>query len=62
MVLIYVHRLRTGNQLEVDVPFGDFVLQKNSKKQILMIVTGTGMAPIKSMLMHLLDNKSSRKV
>ena len=58
----YVHRLRTGNQLEVEGPFGDFVLQENSKKQILMIATGTGMAPIKSMLMHLLDNKSSRKV
>ena len=27
-----------------------------------MIATGTGMAPIKSMLMHLLDKKSSRKV
>ncbi len=27
-----------------------------------MIATGTGMASIKSMLMHLLDNKSSRKV
>ena len=27
-----------------------------------MITTGTGMAPIKSMLMHLLDKKSSRKV
>ena len=58
----YVHRLRTGNQLEVEGPFGDFVLQENSKKQILMIATGTGMAPIKSMLMHLLDKKSSRKV
>ena len=58
----YIHRLRTGNQLEVEGPFGDFVLQENSKKQILMIATGTGMAPIKSMLMHLLDKKSSRKV
>ena len=27
-----------------------------------MIATGSGMATIKSMLMHLLDNKSSRKV
>ena len=26
----YAHRLPTGNQLEVEGPFGDFVLQENS--------------------------------
>ncbi len=58
----YVHRLRPGHQLNVEGPYGDFVLQEISKKNILMIATGTGMSPIKSMLMHLLDTKSSRKV
>ena len=58
----YIHRLRPGDQLKVEGPYGDFVLQESSKKNILMIATGTGMSPIKSMLMHLLDTKSSRKV
>jgi ferredoxin-NADP reductase/ferredoxin len=58
----YVHRLRPGDQLQVEGPYGDFVLQEGSRKHILMIATGTGMSPIKSMLMHLLDIRSSRKV
>jgi Na+-transporting NADH:ubiquinone oxidoreductase subunit F len=58
----YVHRLRPGNQLKVEGPYGDFVLQEGSDKNILMIATGTGMSPIKSMLMHLLDTRSRRKV
>jgi len=58
----YVHQLRPGMRLKVEGPHGDFVLQQKSKKDILMIATGTGMSPIKSMLLHLLDTKSNRKV
>jgi Na+-transporting NADH:ubiquinone oxidoreductase subunit F len=58
----YVQRLRPGHRLKVEGPFGDFVLQEGSSKNILMIATGTGVSPIKSMLMHLLDTRSSRKV
>lgn len=58
----YVQRLRPGNRLKVEGPYGDFLLQESSKKNILMIATGTGISPIKSMLMHLLDTRSSRKV
>lgn len=58
----YVHRLRPGHRLKIEGPYGDFVLQESSTKNILMIATGTGISPIKSMLMHLLDTRSSRKV
>ncbi len=58
----YVHRLRPGQRLKVEGSYGEFVLQEGSGKNILMIATGTGMSPIKSMLMHLLDIKSNRKV
>lgn len=58
----YVHRLRPGDKLKVEGPYGDFVLQEQSSKKILMIATGTGLAPIKSMLLHLLDTRSSRKI
>jgi len=57
-----VHRLRPGNRLKIEGPYGNFVLQESSNKEILMIATGTGMSPIKAMLMHLLDTRSSRKV
>ncbi len=58
----YVHRLRPGDRLQVEGPYGDFVLDEESERDIIMIATGTGMAPIKSMLMHLLDKRSKRKV
>jgi len=58
----YIHRLRPGNILKVEGPMGDFVLDEQSDRDILMIATGTGMSPIKSMLMHLLDKRSRRRV
>jgi NAD(P)H-flavin reductase/ferredoxin len=58
----YIHRLRPGNRLKVEGPFGDFVLQDGSGKRALMIATGTGVSPIKSMLLHLLDTRSTREV
>jgi len=58
----YIHRLRPGNRLKVEGPFGDFVLQDTPEKRALMIATGTGVSPIKSMLLHLLDTKSRREV
>lgn len=58
----FVHRLRPGDRLKVEGPYGDFVLHEESRRAILMIATGTGMSPIKSMLLHLLDTRSRRKV
>ena len=58
----FVHRLRPGDRLKVEGPHGDFVLREDSRRSILMIATGTGMSPIKSMLLHLLDTRSRRKV
>jgi ferredoxin-NADP reductase/ferredoxin len=58
----YVHRLRPGRKLKVEGPFGDFVLDENSKKDILLIATGTGMSPIRSMLTHLLYQRSDRRI
>jgi len=58
----YVHRLRPGRKLKVEGPYGDFVLDEQSKKDIVMVATGTGMSPIRSMLTHLLHQRSDRRV
>lgn len=57
----FIHRLRPGRRLKVEGPHGDFALQEGPRKNILMIATGTGVSPIKSMLLHLLDTKSSQR-
>jgi ferredoxin-NADP reductase len=54
--------LRPGDELQVEGPFGEFVLDEHSERDIVMIATGTGMSPIKSMLVHLLDKRSRRRV
>ena len=58
----WVHRLRPGDRVKVEGPHGKFVLDDASDREILMIATGTGMSPIKSMLLHLLDTGSRRRV
>ncbi len=58
----YIHRLRPSDELQVEGPYGEFVLDEHSERDIIMIATGTGMSPIKSMLVHLLDKRSRRRV
>lgn len=58
----WVHRLRPGQQVKVEGPYGKFVLDDAPDREILMIATGTGMSPIKSMLQHLLDQGGRRRV
>lgn len=58
----FVHALRPGDTVEVEGPFGKFYLDETSTRDIVMVATGTGMAPIKSMLMHLLDTRADRRV
>ncbi len=57
----WVHRLRPGQVVRCEGPVGDFVLAEGNR-DLLMVATGTGMSPIKSMLLHLLDSRSSRRV
>lgn len=58
----FVHGLRPGTKAMVEGPFGHFVLDESSDRDILMIATGTGMAPVKAMMLHLLDTRSDRRV
>ncbi len=57
----WVHRLRPGQVVQAEGPVGDFVLH-DGDRDIVMVATGTGMSPIKAMLMHLLDQRSARRV
>jgi ferredoxin-NADP reductase/ferredoxin len=57
----WVHRLRPGMKVQFEGPVGDFTLRETGR-DILMVATGTGISPIKSMLLHLLDQRSGRRV
>ena len=60
-VSTYVHDyLKEGEELTVVGPYGEFYL-RNSDRDILMIATGTGLAPIKSILYQMEQEQNARK-
>jgi CDP-4-dehydro-6-deoxyglucose reductase len=48
--------LAAGDNLHVEIPHGSFFLRKEDFRPLLMIATGTGLAPIKSILESLHDD------
>jgi CDP-4-dehydro-6-deoxyglucose reductase len=47
--------LPVGALLRLEGPLGQFVYRENQKRPLLMIAGGTGFAPLKSMLRHILE-------
>jgi Na+-transporting NADH:ubiquinone oxidoreductase subunit F len=61
VVSTYVHEyLKMGEELTMRGPFGDFYF-RDSERDILMIATGTGLAPIMSILRYMRSHKIQRK-
>lgn len=52
--------LQTGQQLEVELPFGDFHLREDNAKPIVFVATGTGFAPIASIIEDMWRRKIDR--
>jgi len=50
----YIHRILTlGDKVIFTGPFGDFYLRQESQKEIIAIAGGCGMAPMRSIIYHL---------
>ncbi|MEW6009082.1 MAG: 2Fe-2S iron-sulfur cluster binding domain-containing protein [Candidatus Omnitrophota bacterium] len=59
----YIHEiLDVNDQITLTGPFGDFYLREDSTRNIICIGGGCGMAPIRSILMHLAERNMPRKV
>jgi NAD(P)H-flavin reductase/ferredoxin len=54
--------LQKGDTLKIELPYGDFYLRADSAKPILFLATGTGFAPLKSMVEDLLKRGNKREV
>jgi CDP-4-dehydro-6-deoxyglucose reductase len=48
--------------LRLEGPFGSFYLREDSARPIIFVAGGTGFAPIKGIIEHLLHHKSQRKM
>jgi Na+-transporting NADH:ubiquinone oxidoreductase subunit F len=58
----YIFNLKPGDQIEISGPYGEF-FTKDTKREMVFIGGGAGMAPMRSHLYDLLKtNKSDRKI
>ncbi|MBB5755299.1 2Fe-2S iron-sulfur cluster-binding protein [Prosthecomicrobium pneumaticum] len=48
--------LAPGDALDIELPHGSFFLRKDDFRPLLMVATGTGLAPVKSILESLMDD------
>ncbi|PPC88128.1 MAG: CDP-6-deoxy-delta-3,4-glucoseen reductase [Methylotenera sp.] len=48
--------------LRLEAPFGSFFLREDSEKPIVMVAGGTGFAPIKGIIEHMLHNNIQREI
>ncbi len=59
----YIHNiLNEGDEAVVTGPYGDFYLREDSRKEIVCIAGGSGLAPIKSIVYHLFEKGTDRKI
>jgi Na+-transporting NADH:ubiquinone oxidoreductase subunit F len=54
------NHLKTGDTVTINGPYGDFYLRE-SDREIVFVAGGSGMAPIKSMLLDMAEKGSTRK-
>ncbi len=54
------NHLKVGDAVTINGPYGDFYLRE-SEREIVFVAGGSGMAPIKSMLLDMAEKGSTRK-
>lgn len=52
-----LNEAKPGQQLDVELPVGSFYLRREDYRPLLMVATGTGIAPIRAILETLLDDE-----
>jgi NAD(P)H-flavin reductase len=58
----YLHSLGVGDKVGFLYPMGYFTIHDEATTSLLFVATGTGIAPIKSMILHLLRAGSKRPI
>ena len=56
------NEMKEKAMLRIEGPFGNFAIQENSNRPIILIAGGTGFAPIKAMLEQLIEQQDTRVV
>ncbi len=56
----YVFSLKKGDRIQISGPYGEFHINKNSKREMLYIGGGAGMAPLRSQIFHMFHTEKMR--
>ena len=58
-----IDKFKVGDEINILGPMGGFILKENSlNKGLILISTGTGITPFRSMINHLLENNFKNKL
>lgn len=55
-------QMAEGHQIEVSIPYGDFHIRDDSDKPVVLLASGTGFAPIKSIVEDAIKRKLTRSM
>lgn len=56
-----LQHLKAGANVTIDGPHGDFLLPKNNGRPVVFLAGDTGIAPVRSIVLHMLATKDPRK-
>ena len=54
--------MKARELLQIEMPLGSFFLREDSQRPLVLVATGTGFAPLKSMVLRLIERGSPRPV
>lgn len=57
-----LQKLKAGAPVTIDGPHGEFLLPEGDRRGVVFLAGDTGIAPVRSHVLHLLATKDSRKV
>ncbi len=55
-------QLKTGDEVRIQGPFGNFVIDTENPKELLFIATSTGVAPFRSQILDALEGGYSKQI
>lgn len=58
----YLDALTVGTHIEIDGPYGKFIVDRNVHKELIFVGTGVGIAPLRGMLFDLFEKKYTAPV
>lgn len=57
-----LQRLEAGAEVSIDGPFGKFLLPDDGEKPVVLLAGDVGIAPIRSIVLHMLATKDPRRI